>query len=906
MGLTYSQSVFIAYGALYFIGAMIATIYSYIDSRKQYEGGESMKKKVILFWQSIWSKKKMYGPMIVHIFDTASDAGVLVEWYLLAKRERNDPDFNVPHLDMSIMFWCNLGSILLYRFISTVWIYRLTQSITQSILQLFDLLLFKAIYVCWKLKRKEPSNPQQYLQKLEGVFESTPQALLQLIYSIRLKSFSSSSLVTISFFFSLISLSMRSVSDDKLLFKETAKELNLDISKCKLSFSYIRRVIFRIIDVSHRILLLSLVWIVIGGFAFSMLLIIECIPLVFYTIKSRNILVLQGIVTLVLEFSTLTTFSVYWTNFRLYIENATLITIITLFLFIDVMDCNKCVSVDQRKEFILEDSFGFTVYIITFILIVLLPVTFYMSVGDFYERHNICCCTNCWCKSNVYCDCFTPGCSGWCVEEEITKEEFKQRNIKNANMIKTTSRDIGEVLRSGDLQGFEELLVFGANVRSYYDSKMRYRLLHIVCILYNNIDKLENINVNQVNKIVDRLIGLRCPIKPKQGGSMYANRQNVFQFACAYGALYVAQQVYEHYDVQLEKQDQNERTAAFLAVMGGNKELFEWLKTKGAVCENIKDTYGTTIEEMTAQNDAVGWDLSELGGLKKMLILGTGAVGGSTLFKQIRLLYGDGFVEKDKLQFKDHIYAQIVEQTRLMFEMMEIYNETDEETENLNKHFDTYEYKEFLGKHEQDIEFIQSRRPTLKVTEEVANVISSIWSSSFFKRQMKYSVENIFADDWSNSYFLDKVHEVGRSDYVPTEMDILYVYHRTTGVIEQRTSINGLIYHIFDLGKQKSERKKWIHCFESVNVVTYQASLAHLNTFMFEDEEKNAMVDNINLWKEIVNNEWFKETVFVLIFTHWDIYEEMSISDIEKAPIFADYEGKKTKQDYYEYLKHLY
>eukprot|EP01083_Nonionella_stella_P157215 510191_1 len=148
MSVTYPEGVFIAYGVLYFIGASVATIYSYIDSKKDYKGNETSTKKVTLFGRSLWSKKKMYGPMIVHIFDTASDVGVLVEWYILAQKETNDPYFNVESLDMTIMFWCNLGAILLYRFISTIWIYRLTASVSQSLLQFFDLLLFKLSNLC--------------------------------------------------------------------------------------------------------------------------------------------------------------------------------------------------------------------------------------------------------------------------------------------------------------------------------------------------------------------------------------------------------------------------------------------------------------------------------------------------------------------------------------------------------------------------------------------------------------------------------------------------------------------------------------------------------------------------------------------------------------------------------------
>ena len=206
--------MFIAYGSLYILGAVIATVYSYIDSKADYYAGISTKARVTLFFRSLWSKKKMYGPLVVHIIDTASDAAVLTEWYILSERERSEPDFNVPELDMMVMFWCNLGAILLYRIISTLWILRLTASISQAVLQFLDVLIFKAIYVCWKLDRKEPSSPQQYLQKMEGVFESTPQALLQLIYSIRRRSFTGSPVVTISFFFSLISLSMRSIGDD--------------------------------------------------------------------------------------------------------------------------------------------------------------------------------------------------------------------------------------------------------------------------------------------------------------------------------------------------------------------------------------------------------------------------------------------------------------------------------------------------------------------------------------------------------------------------------------------------------------------------------------------------------------------------------------------------------------------
>ena len=67
------------------------------------------------------------------------------------------------------------------------------------------------------------------------------------------------------------------------------------------------------------------------------------------------------------------------------------------------------------------------------------------------------------------------------------------------------------------------------------------------------------------------------------------------------------------------------------------------------------------------------------GSVKKLLFLGSGGSGKSTLFKQLRSLHGAGFGDKDRLQFKEHIYAQITEQMRLVIECIEVWNEDAEE-----------------------------------------------------------------------------------------------------------------------------------------------------------------------------------------------------------------------------------
>lgn len=51
--------------------------------------------------------------------------------------------------------------------------------------------------------------------------------------------------------------------------------------------------------------------------------------------------------------------------------------------------------------------------------------------------------------------------------------------------------------------------------------------------------------------------------------------------------------------------------------------------------------------------------------IKKLLLLGAGFVGKSTIFKQNRLIYGNGYNDQEREQFKDHVVCQILEQMKL-------------------------------------------------------------------------------------------------------------------------------------------------------------------------------------------------------------------------------------------------
>ena len=121
---------------------------------------------------------------------------------------------------------------------------------------------------------------------------------------------------------------------------------------------------------------------------------------------------------------------------------------------------------------------------------------------------------------------------------------------------------------------------------------------------------------------------------------------------------------------------------------------------------------------------------------------------------------------------------------------------------------------------------------------------------------------------------------------------------RHAGVIEQKFEMRRNMFHVFDVGGQKSERKKWIHCFESVTAVIFVASMSCYDEVMFEDEQKNSMVDSVELFDKICNNDWFKDTAMILFLNKKDLFaEKLKGTDIRECPAFKAYQGDPQSYD---------
>lgn len=124
----------------------------------------------------------------------------------------------------------------------------------------------------------------------------------------------------------------------------------------------------------------------------------------------------------------------------------------------------------------------------------------------------------------------------------------------------------------------------------------------------------------------------------------------------------------------------------------------------------------------------------------------------------------------------------------------------------------------------------------------------------------------------------------------------MLVRKRTTGIIEEHFIIRSTKFHIFDVGGQRNERKKWMHCFERVTAVIFVASLSSYNEVLLEDETVTVMNEEINLFENICNSRWFTDTAFILFLNKRDLFElKFKTNQIPLRKCFSDFHGDQNE-----------
>jgi len=151
----------------------------------------------------------------------------------------------------------------------------------------------------------------------------------------------------------------------------------------------------------------------------------------------------------------------------------------------------------------------------------------------------------------------------------------------------------------------------------------------------------------------------------------------------------------------------------------------------------------------------------------------------------------------------------------------------------------------------------------------------------------------------SAEYYFDNAQNFAKPDFVPSEDDMVMARARTTGIIESFFKANDINWRVVDVGGQRSERKKWIKCFDDVKAILFVINLGGYNSVLFEDQQKNRMIESLELFEEICKNPSFKNTPLFLYLNKKDLFEE-KLRQKSIVECFPDFKGdvKNTQEKF--------
>ncbi|KAJ3123174.1 guanine nucleotide-binding protein subunit alpha, partial [Irineochytrium annulatum] len=185
------------------------------------------------------------------------------------------------------------------------------------------------------------------------------------------------------------------------------------------------------------------------------------------------------------------------------------------------------------------------------------------------------------------------------------------------------------------------------------------------------------------------------------------------------------------------------------------------------------------------------------------------------------------------------------------------------------------------------------------VSDAVTEAISVLWRDKGI--QTAYSRRNEYQLYSACAYYLNNLMRICSPTYVPTDQDILSARVITTSISETQIKVETVIFRIFDVGGQRSERKKWAPYFDDVKCIIFVTDVSAYDQTLVEEQTVNRMNESLNLFKTICNHVLFKNTAMILFLNKIDLFQE-KLQTVPVANFFPAFKGQNTFEEASEFF----
>ena len=236
----------------------------------------------------------------------------------------------------------------------------------------------------------------------------------------------------------------------------------------------------------------------------------------------------------------------------------------------------------------------------------------------------------------------------------------------------------------------------------------------------------------------------------------------------------------------------------------------------------------------------------------RIMLYGYHECGKTTLWRQFKRIYCNGFSEDERYDFSHHIKINLISDIQNFIDSIE--NNDQEISEELEPSIAKIK----------DLQINED-----EITDEIAEEIELIYQK--FKKNRFYD-SNLMNDNFS--FFLENARRIAKESYIPTDEDIIKSQIRNQVLFMKFIINNAIKAFLVDIGGARMENSKWQEFCQKIDYFIFVVSLSDFDQFTFDDDKVKRTEKSINIFKKFINSPTFSQKPIFLVLNKTDVFEK--------------------------------